>query len=110
MSRQTVGLSEGRWFTTKSAGMGLFPSALDDSIVPVLSRHRRTWPSPCPGQGIAPVCEPWDNLTRVAARLSPLECIMAPIDDVAVYDDLLDLLAESADAERVLAFRLSAAK
>src|SRR5262245_18901031 len=81
----------------------LFPSALDDSVVPVPSRHRRTWPSPCPGQGIAPVCEPWDNLTRVAARLSPLECIMAPIDDVAVYDDLLDLLAESADAERVLA-------
>ena len=35
---------------------------------------------------------------------------MAPIDDAAVYDDLLDLLAESADAERVLAFRLSAAK
>jgi hypothetical protein len=36
--------------------------------------------------------------------------MMAPIDDAAVYDDLLDLLAESADAERVLAFRLSAAK
>ena len=35
---------------------------------------------------------------------------MAPLDDAAVYDDLLDLLAESADAERVLAFRLSAAK
>ena len=35
---------------------------------------------------------------------------MAPIDDATVYDDLLDLLAESADAKRVLAFRLSAAK
>ena len=35
---------------------------------------------------------------------------MAPMDDTAVYDDLLDLLAESADAERVLAFRLSAPK
>ena len=35
---------------------------------------------------------------------------MATIDDTAVYDDLLDLLAESAEAERVLAFRLSAAK
>jgi hypothetical protein len=35
---------------------------------------------------------------------------MAPIDDTAVYDDLLDLLAESADAGRVLAFRLSATK
>ena len=35
---------------------------------------------------------------------------MAPIDDTAVYDDLLDLLAASADAERVLAFRLSATK
>ncbi len=35
---------------------------------------------------------------------------MATIDGTAVYDDLLDLLAESAEAERVLAFRLSAAK
>ena len=35
---------------------------------------------------------------------------MTTIDDTAVYDDLLDLLAESAEAERVLAFRLSAAK
>ena len=35
---------------------------------------------------------------------------MATIDDAALYDDLLDLLAESADAERVLAFRLSDAK
>ena len=35
---------------------------------------------------------------------------MATIDDAAVYDELLDLLAESAEAERVLAFRLSAAK
>ena len=35
---------------------------------------------------------------------------MAPIDDTAVYDDLLDLLVASADAERVLAFRLSATK
>jgi len=32
------------------------------------------------------------------------------MDDTAIYDDLLDLLAESAKAERVLAFRLSAAK
>lgn len=35
---------------------------------------------------------------------------MATSDEAAVYDDLLDLLAESAEAERVLAFRLSAAK
>jgi hypothetical protein len=35
---------------------------------------------------------------------------MATIDDAAVYDELLDLLAESAEAERVLAFRLSATK
>ena len=39
---------------------------------------------------------------------SRVERVMAPMDDTAVYDDLLDLLAESADAERVLAFRLSA--
>lgn len=32
---------------------------------------------------------------------------MSAIDYPAVYDDLLDLLAESADAQRVLAFRLS---
>ena len=32
---------------------------------------------------------------------------MSAIDHPAVYDDLLDLLAESADAQRVLAFRLS---
>jgi hypothetical protein len=32
---------------------------------------------------------------------------MSTIDHPAVYDDLLDLLAESADAKRVLAFRLS---
>jgi len=32
------------------------------------------------------------------------------MDDTAIYDDLLDLLAESVQAERVLAFRLSAAK
>ena len=35
---------------------------------------------------------------------------MATIDESAVYDDLLDLLADSAEAERVLAFRLSTAK
>jgi hypothetical protein len=35
---------------------------------------------------------------------------MATIDDAAVYEDLLDLLVESAEAERVLAFRLSDAK
>ena len=35
---------------------------------------------------------------------------MVPREDTAIYDDLLDLLAESAEAERVLAFRLSAAK
>jgi hypothetical protein len=35
---------------------------------------------------------------------------MSAIDHPAVYDDLLDLLAESADAQRVLAFRLSDAK
>ena len=32
---------------------------------------------------------------------------MSAIDYPAVYDDLLDLLAESANAQRVLAFRLS---
>ena len=32
---------------------------------------------------------------------------MSTIDHPAVYDDLLDLLAESADVQRVLAFRLS---
>jgi len=32
---------------------------------------------------------------------------MSAIDHPAVYDDLFDLLAESADAQRVLAFRLS---
>ena len=32
---------------------------------------------------------------------------MATIDIHAVYDELLDLLADSADAQRVLAFRLS---
>jgi hypothetical protein len=35
---------------------------------------------------------------------------MVPIDETAIYDDLLDLLAEHVDTERVLAFRLSAAK
>ncbi len=35
---------------------------------------------------------------------------MATIDESALYDDLLDLLADSAEAERVLAFRLSAVK
>lgn len=35
---------------------------------------------------------------------------MVPMDDTTIYDDLLDLLAESVEAERVLAFRLSAAK
>jgi hypothetical protein len=33
---------------------------------------------------------------------------MSAIDHPAIYDDLLDLLVESADAQRVLAFRLSA--
>lgn len=32
---------------------------------------------------------------------------MATLDAPAIYDDLLDLLAESADAQRVLTFRLS---
>lgn len=32
---------------------------------------------------------------------------MSAIDHPAVYDDLLDLLVESANAQRVLAFRLS---
>lgn len=32
---------------------------------------------------------------------------MSAIDHSALYDDLLDLLAESADVQRVLAFRLS---
>lgn len=35
---------------------------------------------------------------------------MSTIDHPVVYDDLLDLLAESADAKRVLAFRLSDAE
>lgn len=38
------------------------------------------------------------------------ECVMATTDDAAVYDELLDLLAEGANADRVLAFRLSDAK
>jgi hypothetical protein len=32
---------------------------------------------------------------------------MSLLDHPAVYDDLLDVLAESANAERLLAFRLS---
>ena len=32
---------------------------------------------------------------------------MSAIDHAAIYEDLLDLLAESADAQRVLAFHLS---
>ena len=32
---------------------------------------------------------------------------MATLDAQAVYDELLDLLADSADVQRVLAFRLS---
>jgi hypothetical protein len=35
---------------------------------------------------------------------------MSTIDHPAVYNDLLDLLAESADAKRVLTFSLSDAK
>ncbi len=35
---------------------------------------------------------------------------VSTINHPAVYDDLLDLLAESADAQRVLAFRLSEEK
>ena len=35
---------------------------------------------------------------------------MSAIDHSAVYDDLPNLLAESTDAQRVLAFRLSDAK
>ena len=42
-------------------------------------------------------------------NLSCAERVMVPMDDTAIYNDLLDLLAESAQAERVLAFRLSAA-
>ncbi|HSX81826.1 MAG TPA: hypothetical protein VLQ80_25080 [Candidatus Saccharimonadia bacterium] len=33
--------------------------------------------------------------------------MMATLDTHTVYDELLDLLADSADAQRVLAFRLS---
>jgi hypothetical protein len=39
-----------------------------------------------------------------------LEPDMSAIDYPALYDDLLDLLADSADAKRVLAFRLSEEK
>ena len=35
---------------------------------------------------------------------------MSAIEHPAIYDDLLDLLAESADVNRVLAFRLSGEK
>src|SRR5437867_1297232 len=42
-------------------------------------------------------------------NLSCAERVMVPMDDTAISDDFLDLLAESAQAERVLAFRLSAA-
>jgi hypothetical protein len=38
------------------------------------------------------------------------ESLMSAIDHPEVYDDLLDLLVESADVHRVLAFRLSSAK
>ena len=36
-----------------------------------------------------------------------LEHAMSVIDNSGVYEDLLDLLAESADVKRVLSFRLS---
>jgi hypothetical protein len=39
-----------------------------------------------------------------------LACSMSAIEHPAVYDDVLDLLAESADAQHVLAFRVSDAK
>lgn len=35
---------------------------------------------------------------------------MSTVDHPTVYDELLDLLAESADAERLLGFRLSDAR
>ena len=37
-----------------------------------------------------------------------MECIIAALDIHAVYDEFLDLLVDSAAAQRVLAFRFSA--
>ena len=45
---------------------------------------------------------------RLAGRqVNLVESSMSAIDHPALYDDLLDLLAASADVQRVLAFRLS---
>jgi hypothetical protein len=47
-------------------------------------------------------------LDQPRSGLHPLwELSISAIDQPAVYDDLLDLLHESADAQRVLTFRLS---
>ncbi|NLX95422.1 MAG: hypothetical protein GXY83_04530 [Rhodopirellula sp.] len=50
----------------------------------------------------------WGWLARDRASMHESEGLM--ISQAAVYDDLLDLLAESADADRVLGFRLSPEK
>jgi hypothetical protein len=49
----------------------------------------------------------YHNVYHVTGRHHLVEFSMSLIDHPAVYDDLLDVLAESADAERLLAFRLS---
>jgi hypothetical protein len=54
--------------------------------------------------------ETWNNPPSTGGLHDFSELSMSAIDYPAVYDDLLDLLAESADARRVLAFRLSQEK
>jgi hypothetical protein len=48
-----------------------------------------------------------DHASRTGDLHHLSEFSMSAIDHPAVYDDLFDLLAESADAQRVLAFHLS---
>jgi hypothetical protein len=51
--------------------------------------------------------ETYDNAPKRSGLHHLSEFSMSAIDHPAVYDDLIDLLAESADPQRVLAFRLS---
>ena len=51
--------------------------------------------------------ETYDNAPKRSGLHRLSEFSMSAIDHPAVYDDLIDLLAESADPQRVLAFRLS---
>jgi hypothetical protein len=56
---------------------------------------------------IVTTIETCDNSSNPSEPRHLSEFSMSAIDHPTVYDDLLDLLAESADAQRVLAFRLS---